>query len=385
MHRSYYLSKKHYASSWQARDLSNRNDRTKVNKVAYEFATTKNIARKEELQLWLLECFHSYLLKYLNMIIFGQLPPPSSPQGKDAQSFLKLLLNNKKNQHKASYQALTNSCKTLHLAFKEQSTTDEVYDALVLLFLRVCAHYDPLYPKKTEKVCKYIENQPAIDVITIDDIAGAVRFDPIGCIRILVRGGYLASIQGPRKSILGYQRGPNWPPAPKFFQVSSMGFTGFAPRFFRWYLRNYILDKMGELESTEHILQLDHIPINQSGVDEDGVPGSADRALPSAEGSWTDHSGTRWAADVKLMEHWKALDVSHMDEAWIHHTDDFLFKELSKKDRWLLYLVFVKELTWVDIADLFHCDQEAVADSFNKLMIYLADRAKITHKLPKDV
>ena len=153
---------------------------------------------------------------------------------------------------------MRDTCKSLHLAFKDQSTTDEVYDVLVLIFLRVCAHYDPLYPKKTEKVCKFLESKPDNAVLTVEDIASAVGFDPTGCIRILVKRGHLASVQGSKKSTLGYRRGPIWPASTKLFQITSMGFTGFAQRFFRWYLRNYIVERMGELENSGLVLQLDH-------------------------------------------------------------------------------------------------------------------------------
>jgi hypothetical protein len=382
VHRSYSLSKRHYASGWQVRDIDDRNDRGKVNKVAYEFATTKDPARREELQMWLLECFHSYLLKYLNMIIFGQLPAMKSPQGKDAQTFLKLLVNAKQ-KHPGAFEAMRDTCKTLHLAFKEQATTDEVYDVLVLLFLRVCAHYDPLYPKKTEKVCKFIESKPADSILRVEDIASTVGFDPSGCIRILVRGGYLASVPGPRKSTLGYRRGPKWPAPEKLFQITSMGFVGFAQRFFRWYLRNYIVERMGELESTEHVLQLDHIPVNSSGMDEDDGPGAADRSIPHAEGSWTDVRGTRWAADTELMERWKTLDVSRMDADWVKHTDDFLFRTLTPEERYLLLLVFVKEANWTEIGEILQCDPDVASRDFKQIMAFLEGRSKVRSIVPR--
>ncbi len=372
MHRSYTLSRHHYASKWQVRDFEDRNDRDKVNKIAYEFATTKDAARREVLQMQLLECFHGYMLKYLNMIIFGQLPAFNAPQGKDAQAFLKLL--HVKAKQNEVFTAMRNACKTLHLAFKAETTTDEVYDVLVLLFLRVCNHYDPLYPKKTEKVCKFIESKPADSILRVEDIANAVGFDPSGCIRILVRGGYLASVSGPRKSTLGYRRGPKWPAPSKLFQLSSMGFVGFAQRFFRWYLRNYIVEKMGEIESTAHVLQLDHM---QRGDENHTDFSVTSLAVPDGTGNWIDSSGRRWAADTDLLQRWKTLDISHMDEDWVKHTDDFLFRTLTSDARYLLFLVFVKEATWTEIGEIMQCDPDTASRDFKKTMLLLEERSKI--------
>ena len=106
---------------------------------------------------------------------------------------------------------LPSAAKHLHLAFKDCTTSDEVYDTLVTVFLDVAAHYDPHYTKKTEEVCKYIETQPVSTIVPLEQIAGAVAFDPLGCVRVLVRHGYLQSVSGARKKVQGYQRGPNWP------------------------------------------------------------------------------------------------------------------------------------------------------------------------------
>jgi hypothetical protein len=376
MNRSFTLSAKHYASKWQASELDDRNKLADVNKIAYEFATTTDQARKDELQLQLLECFHTYILKYLNMIIFGQLPSMKTPQGKDSKVFLHLLLSGT-SYNPNSLKDLRDRCKTLHLAFKDQPTTDEVYDTLAFIFLKVCAHYDPLYPKKTEKVCNYIESQPAGKLITVDDISTAVDFDSINCLRILVSGKYIKSVSGPKKKVIGYKRGEKWPVHPKYFQVGSMGFVGFAQKFFRWYLRNYIKDKMKELESTKGVLQLDYLIANNNSSLADANDESIELGLPHVNGEWVDSHGIKWAADVDLLDHWKTFDLSIMDDAWVQETNDFLFKKLDREERYILQLVFAKEASWADIGKTLQRDSETVRNKFQQIMIYLKGRSSI--------
>ena len=155
--------------------------------------------------------------------------------------------------------------KHLHLAFKDATTSDEVYDTLVAVFLDVAAHYDPHYTKKIEEVCKYIELQPKYTVINLDELGQNLAFDPAGCVRVLVRHNYLQSVSGPRKKVQGYQRGQDWPPAQSFFQGGPVGFTYFLTKWFRYYLQAYIKGQMAQLESKEHILQLESHPVGYDG------------------------------------------------------------------------------------------------------------------------
>jgi hypothetical protein len=378
MRRSFTLGRKHYASKWQVLEFDDRNSFAEVNKLAYEFATTEDTFRREELQLRLLECFHGYLLKYMNMIIYGQLPMLNAPQGRDAKAFLKLLLSNKSD----SLESLRNTCKTLHLAFKDHEDTDQVYDTLAFLFMKICANYDPLYPKKTEKVYKYIESKSVNETHKVEDISDAVGFDCTKCIRILVRGGFLTAVQGPKKIVSGYRRESKWPPPDKYFQITSMGFVGYAQKFFKWYLRNYIIEKMGEIESTENMMQLDSISLTDSMSSEDSDSNTSG-AIPHKDGALTDTRGVKWAADVTMMEKWKTLDLSTMNNEWVVHTNDFLFKKLTKEERYLLQLVFVKESTWSDIGKILQCDSEVVHNKFDQIMVYLEGRSKIKSTVKK--
>ena len=187
------------------------------------------------------------------------------------------------------------AAKHLHLAFKDCITSDEVYDTLVAVFLDVAGHYDPHYTKKIEEVCKFIETQPADSLIRLEQFADAVAFDPLGCIRVLVRHGYLQSVSGPRKKVQGYKRGPKWPAPQSFFEAGPVGFTYYVTKWFRFYLQAHIQSQMAQIESKEHVLQLDHI--ESSSVDDEGW---SIGGLPHAEGNWVDQRGIRWAADLSM-------------------------------------------------------------------------------------
>ena len=81
--------------------------------------------------------------------------------------------------------------------------------------------------------------------------------------------GFLQSVSGPRRKVQGYQRGPVWPPVPEFFEAGPVGFAYFAPIWFRYYLRDYILSQMGKIESQAGVMQLEHLGTgNASGRDD---------------------------------------------------------------------------------------------------------------------
>jgi hypothetical protein len=140
--------------------------------------------------------------------------------------------------------------KHLHLAFKDCITSEEVYDVLVTVFLDVAAHYDPNYTKKTEEVCKYLEQQPVASVVRVDEFAAAVDFDPLGCIRVLVRHGYFQSVSSKSKKVQGYQRRPSWSPPESFLESGPVGFTYSVMKWLR-YLKVLILNIHGSLDVVE--------------------------------------------------------------------------------------------------------------------------------------
>ena len=56
----------------------------------------------------------------------------------------------------------------------------------------------------------------------------------------------------------------------------------------------------------------------------------------------------------------RALDLSRMTLEWVNHTDDQLFSAYSRDERYLLYLIFVREFTWEKAADALQMPVAAV-------------------------
>jgi DNA-directed RNA polymerase specialized sigma subunit len=77
-----------------------------------------------------------------------------------------------------------------------------------------------------------------------------------------------------------------------------------------------------------------------------------------------------------MLEHWKSLDVSPLTDDWVKHTDDFLFRTLNPNERYLLQLVFAKELSWTEIATILDVNAETVRNRFKEIMLFLENRAK---------
>jgi hypothetical protein len=86
MFRSTLLAPSHYAGKWIIPDEDQRNDLKAVNSLGYKYATAPDSPEKEAMLLEVMECFHSYLMKYLCMIVRGTIPPAHTRAGKDAWS-----------------------------------------------------------------------------------------------------------------------------------------------------------------------------------------------------------------------------------------------------------------------------------------------------------
>jgi hypothetical protein len=147
MFRSTFLAPSHYAGKWIIPDEEQRNDLAAVNDLGYAYATAPDSPAKEAKLLEVLECFHGYLMKYLCMIVRGTIPPANSRAGRDAKELLRTLAP----RGVAPSKALTDAtCKTLHLAFKGQ-TTEDIYDTLVFCFVKAARQYDPYLRGQNEK------------------------------------------------------------------------------------------------------------------------------------------------------------------------------------------------------------------------------------------
>ena len=125
-----------------------------------------------------------------------------------------------------------------------------------------------------------------------------------------------------------------------------MGLVHFLQRQFRYHLRQHIFEQMRQLEAQPDVLQLEHRSFT---VDDDEsfhstILGSA--ALPHTQGGLS-VKGQNWAADRELEK--RSFDLPTMDLEWVRHTDDKLFRTMSRFQRHLLYLVYVRELNWKEI------------------------------------
>lgn len=342
-----------------------------VNQLGVTYAKPESETIKQETQLKIIQCFHGYLMKYLNMIIKGTIPALNTKAGNESVAFLKNLIpaGSKIKLNKAN---LTPICRTLHLAFKGL-TTDEIYDTLVMCLMRAINKYDPTYTDKIIKICKVIDEKSTKKQkqpfdFDINTISVELGFDCTSSIRLLATKGFISSVKNNKGRVIGYKK-KEWPPKKEFFESGPIAFIYFVPQYFRYYLHEYITKEMSTIESKEGVLQYEHRTVG-SGSGEQVVIN--DTAMPGLEGNYTDRNGTQWHADLGLTN--LPLDISEMTMEWVKETNDKLFRKLTVKERHILYMVFVKEMTWVDIAAVLDCERATVKRHYNNVMEYLQAR-----------
>ena len=288
---------------------------------------------REDMLLRIQEKFHPYLMKYLRMIIQGTIPGMGTRAGNESVTFLKMLAPKDKLKSRVD---VSDSCKMLHLAFKGD-TTEEIYDTLVVCFMSACRRFDPHYADKTRLACEAINGLPK--QFTLEQLNARVPFDCSRILSSLSRKGFLTGITGKKKKVVGYKKSA-WPPAKKFLESGPVGFVYVAQIWFRYFINEYIVNGMAELESGDNVLQLDGMHVANAG------PRIAsdiqDGALPHAEGNCVNRYGTfRFMPDLSLME--TSFDISRMNLEWVAGTNDSLFKDLTVEQRTLLYLHYHQE------------------------------------------
>ena len=349
-----------------------------TNILGISYANSPEGPDKEAIMLELTQCFHGYLMKYLNMIVRGHLPPVNSNAGMEAIKFLNLLSSGGKDKPNQVYGEI---CRTLHLAFK-QSTTDDIYDSLLMCLMRAVKKYDPRYVEKLRKVCEVIDlkckgrprregTTPEFTATEIASKLGKIGEDINSYLRKLVKRGHLRSIANSKKKVIGYRRDPKkWPPPPSSFKQGPVGFTYAVQTYFRFYLHEHITKQMRSIESKEGMLQLDHRATGDTSWGSMTDPG-----IPHAQGSFTDSDGQNWAADTNLMT--LPMDISVMDDDWVNHTDDKLFRNMEKSERYILYAIYVKEFSVKQIATALGMDPNTVRTKRDEIMAYLKGRAGV--------
>jgi DNA-directed RNA polymerase specialized sigma24 family protein len=374
MFRSANLSPEHFAYKWKTPAKEDFYDYETTNALGIKYANLPEGPEKEALLLELVKCFHGYLTKFLNMVVRGHLPPINSSAGMEAIKFLNLLSPVGKTDK--SSKAYGEVCRTLHLAFK-QATTDDIYDSLLMCLMRAIQKYDPNYVEKLSRICDVIDQrckgkyrkEGTIPEFTASEIANKTGMDVNSYLRKLVKRGYLKSISNSKKKVIGYRREPKaWPPPPVLFKSGPVGFTYAVQTYFRFYLHEYITHQMRSIEAKEGMLQLDHRAVGDLSWESMG-----DVGLPHSEGAFTDTDGQNWAADTSLMN--LPLDISTMNEDWVAHTEDKLFKNLNKAERNMLYFIYVKEYSITQIATILGVDPKTVRIKRDYIMDYLRSHA----------
>jgi hypothetical protein len=372
MYRSTLLSPSHYAGKWTIPEQGQRKPLQQVNLLGYDYATSLDGPEKEAKLLKVLEQFHGYMSKYLCMIVRGTVPPAGTVAGKDSKEFLRNLAPRGAEPSKALTEYV---CKTLHLAFKQQ-TTEEIYDTLVFCFMKAARKYDPYYADKTRTVCEVVSELPA--GFNREQLEARVGFDCLGICRSLVKRGFLASHIA-KKKVVGYSRGPKWPAPASYFASGPIGFVYMLQIWFRHYFKEHIAAQMAELESNDGFLQL--------GVDLPGgtvlaggvISSSSDNSeviQAHADGNCLNSTGTfRFMADRELMD--RSMDISTMSLEWVSGTTDKLFKDLTSQQRMFLYLYFFEEQSFKTMGKSLGIGTQAMQQRFAEVIDHVRRVGKI--------
>jgi hypothetical protein len=365
------LSSWHYAAKWEILKFDQFNDVKHINQLGLEYALMEDGPAREERLFELIRCFHSYLMKYLDMITRGHLA--STPYGwnRDTIAFLKFFINSKDKVNRAS---LFMAAKFLHLAFKEQDT-DDIYEILVTCLLRAIRKYDPHYSNKLGRVINLINGLKNEELVIPREISAKLGFDCTKYIRLLSRDGLLAA-KRERKTVVSYQKVEHrWPPRPKKYGKGPIGFVYVVQRWFRYFLKDFIERSLFDIEAKGTdvgygLMQLDHRPGN---IDNEDLPN--ERLIPDAGGELQDTRGQAWAADLSLIN--KSFDLNEMDINWVHHTADPIFRSMSPSERYILYARFMIEQPFRDIARALKIEVRECQRLYDEIMAALRNKAAV--------
>jgi hypothetical protein len=134
-------------------------------------------------------------------------------------------------------------------------------------------------------------------------------------------------------------RSEAWPVPDSLFQNGAVCLSDVAAKWFRYYLVDYIHWKRGELEAKEGVLQLAE-GFADSSYDFDPRRAN-DRGVPHRHGNLTNpRSGRSVAVDLTLAA--LPVDIGRLSLDGVNEGRPGLFEDLSKRDRPLLYCVFIR-------------------------------------------
>jgi len=119
--------------------------------------------------------------------------------------------------------------------------------------------------------------------------------------------GYLVAILDRQRKVSGYRLSKTWPPPPSFFESGPIGFVYFGPRWFQFYVIEYMEKVMAQIETKEGMLQLNHLGhsgpeavVGRISASPSDFQHSSD-AIPHTYGNFVDQNGRTWSADTDLM------------------------------------------------------------------------------------
>jgi hypothetical protein len=169
--------------------------------------------------------------------------------------------------------------------------------------------YDPTYTDKVKLITEFVDEElHKHDEFTAADISSHVGFDTDSYLRLLGRRGFLVPLGGRGKEGCRYARSNAWPVPVSFFKSGPIGLPYYLQTWFRYYVQQWIEERMREIESREGVYSLDYgrdvatdAALERGGFESSTSPSGFDRNTPDANGSFTDSNGRSWAADVSLI------------------------------------------------------------------------------------
>ena len=293
----YALSSSHYAAKWPKEEGNKLED---ITNLGVRYAGMPEGPEREAALLLILQAFHSFLLKYADMIQRGHLPVYRGHISKDSVYFLSRFLRPGDQPTRAALQA---ACRTLHLAFPRQSY-DETYNILAGLLIKVIDTYDPHYTDKVKLVVEAINRRVDQDaLITGPELE--LGFDPKRFLRWMAKNGLLEAIRDPedkRGKIIGF-RISDWPPKQKMLNAKPIGLAYHIQKWFgSHYLKSYITTQMKEVEIKDGMMQLGATHAKGRGSKYTSLKLTADLGVPCASGSGiaNPHTGKEFSYDTSL-------------------------------------------------------------------------------------
>jgi hypothetical protein len=339
--RNIVLPSSHYAARWSSDIMRTPSELTALGR---QYAELPLGTPKEDKLLEIVQCFHGYLLKYLATILRGHIPFRGGEVNKDTNLLLQHFIPKGTTISRAS---LGTACRTLHLAFKGMDQA-EVYDQLMMCVVKSVKMYDPFYTQKVKVVVDVVRKDLIEkNTFTAHDVSAHTGSDATRYLRLLSKRLFLVSHPATEQGEARFSRADAWPPPASFFEGGPVGLTYFISKWFRYFLIDWISWRMGEIETKEGVLQLEHRRIRNT-----------DQSLSEARESITPHlggeltnarTGRSVSADMTLANF--PFDVGRMNLDWVMNKADGVFGSLTREERYLLYCIYAREMDWQDVAD----------------------------------